>query len=499
MANVELELFKLKEKVDLQNILADRMSGISFENYLKYVAINSSPEPKKFADLAEDWQWDQARTVGPAIEAVMGLRPTYRGKRAFWRTMPRGHDKSSSIARLMNYALCYSRKSISAVVAASDRDQAAFITDFMEAEARLNPWFKNKLQFKVGKVEGTNNSNLKVLAADAFGSFGLTNDIIICDELTHWANEKLWNTLISGSNKRIASVIIIITNAGTMGTWQWKIREVARTDKTWHFYEAPGPMAKWMDSPRVASMRLMMPPSEAKRVLDNQWVDPSEDAGYVSRAEAMSCEERGIEMGLSEQFVGQPDREYFAGVDYGPKKDRTVLTVGHRRNNMFVVDQMVVLQGKDYPGKYVPVLDVENWMRRINKSFPNCTFVVDMYQMEGSVQALSGIATIERFEPRGGKANYEMASIMRSAIVNGRLAWYPNCGSLTAQNDAGVYRQHTLIDEFAESIIQPTSAGYRLQHLSNGHDDRLCSLGMAVWRALGGFRKRPFQYDDRFF
>lgn len=493
------KLYSLREKVKAQYAMADRMSSLSYENYLKYVVINSAPDPQLFKERAEAWQWDQARTIGPAIESITRIRKGYRGKRAFFRTMPRGHDKSSSIGRLMNWALGYTTKYFSAVVAAADREQAGLLLEFMNIEAELNPWLKKRLDFRQNRVVGRYGSNLKVLAADAYGSFGLNNDIIICDELTHWANEKLWNTLISGSGKRPGMVTIIITNAGMKGSWQWTVRERARTSPTWQLYEAPGPMASWMNTEEARENLKMLPPSEYRRCIRNEWLDPAEDCGYVSRVEAEYCELLGRDMGLFRTERGIDGREYFAGVDYGPKKDRTVLTLGHRVNNTFVVDQMSVLEGKDFPDKRVPVTLVEEWIDKNRKVYPNCVFVVDPYQMEGTIQALQGVANIERFEPRAGKANYELAQILRSAIVNGRLGWYTGCGEIFAPDDLGIIRLHTLVDEFADLIIKPTAAGYRLDHLPGKHDDRVVSLGMAVWRALSKERRRNLPLSEKYF
>jgi hypothetical protein len=501
---------QLQERVALQYRLAERISSASYIEYLKHVVIDSAPEPRKFVEKAEDWQWDQAYTVAGPLEVVCGVKKKYDGPRMLWRTLPRGHDKTSSTGRALNWCLAFTKRYFSAVVAAADREQAGYLTEFMRQEADLNPWFKNRLQFKTNTVVGYNGANLKVLAADAFGTFGQKPDITICDELSHWQSEGLWEALYTGLGKRAGrGVLLILSNAGVIGSWQWKVREEARRSYEmfrrtgrpglWHFFEAPGPMASWMKGTELfREQERTLPPNVFKRLFLNKWLDPADDCGFVTRGEAQACADKGRELGLAMRDKGEPDVEYVASIDYGPKKDRTVCTVGHREGETLPIDRMEVWQGKDFPDGRVPVAKVEEWIETTAKNFPKVTFLCDPYQLEGTIQRYSSVYPMERFEPRGGKANYEMAQILRLLLCERRIFWYPGCGSVLVKHPGGALQEHTLVDELAELITKQMSYGYRLDHMSNKHDDRAVGIGMLAWRLIGSERRRQFRFSEHY-
>jgi hypothetical protein len=340
---------QLAERIRQAYRLAEQQSALSARAYLDHVVIDSKPEPRAFRLVARDWQWQFADALCPAIEAVAGVRKDYTGPHSFWITLARGHDKTSFIARLSNWLMAFPRARVSGVCAAADREQASILHEFMEAEADLNPWLRARLAFRTNKVVGQKASRLKVISADAFSSFGLKTDVTVCDELTHWPKRDLWDTLWSGRQKRPDSVYIVITNAGLLKTWQHDVVTMAKQDADWFVHDQPGRFATWMDEARIQLERKLLPPGVAARVLDNRWLDPSEGCGFVTRTEAEACEQMGANLGLAYRFSGDAQREYFAGVDYGPKRDRTVCCVLHKEGDLVVVDQMEVWQGS--PGR----------------------------------------------------------------------------------------------------------------------------------------------------
>jgi len=469
--------------------------------------IDSRPDAKKYVELAEPWQWMLMDMVTPAIESVSGIPAArnYKGPRNFWLTLPRGHDKTSSIGRLMSWLLAFSPRTISAVCAAADRDQASILAEFMQKEAQLNPWLYKRLSFQNYVVKSTwralHTNTLKVLAADAFGTFGLTNEVVVCDELTHWGSRDLWDVLQSGRNKRPDSIFIVITNAGIIGSWQWEalqaVKQLEKTTGSWKTYEAPGPLASWQSGKNLEEQKAILPPMLARRVLLNEWIDPSEDCGFVTRLQAQKCENIGRELALKKNDKGSEGVRYYAGIDYGPVKDRTVCTVIHQREDgLIVVDKMDVWQGSRQ--SRVKIEAVEEWIEDVRKSFPNTLFVIDPYQMEGTIQKYEGLCRIERFEARGGKSNYEMAQALRQTIINEKIAWYSGAGDLTSMVN-GNLKIHTLVDEFAELITKVVGFGYRMDHLPSGHDDRCVSLGMAVHRLLNTKVLRKLEIHEAYF
>jgi len=299
---------------------------------------------------------------------------------------------------------------------------------------------------------------------------------MVLDELTHWPKRGLFDTVVSGREKRPGSVLIVITNAGTLNTWQHDVFKEAKQSKDWFVYESPGTIAGWMDPKRLAELRRMIPAGLGKRLFDNKWTDPAEESGFVTRDEAAGC----VDSSLHRRKFGLKERRpYFAAIDYGVVKDRCVLCVVHVEDGKVILDKMDVWQGSHT--NRTKVADVERWIEDVEKAFHHPTFVVDPYQMEGTLQKYENYYDIRRFESRGGKTNYQLAANLRSLIMNKRIAWYPQAGSLI-QNS----RHHDLLDEFCDVTLAPRSYGFTICNDGNTHDDRVVCLGAAALTAIHG-------------
>ena len=481
---------ELRRGLQSAYLLAESASSVSCLHYLSHVVMDCRPEPDLFRNKAEPWQWALVNQLMPAIEYTAHVRPDYSGPRNFWLTLPKGHDKSSLIARLINWALAFNRRTFTGYVAAADKEQAGLLAKAMSDESRLNPWLAKRLDFRNWKVHGINSSTIEILAADAASSHGIRGDLLIVDELTHWHKPDLWQALLSGREKRPGAVLIVITNAGLKYTWQHDALETFKTSERWFVYEAPGKLASWMDTAAMDELRRTVPPQLARRLFDNEWVDPSDGCNFLTREEVEQC----ISPDLVPHTAGIPGTAYVASIDYGPVRDRTVCTLIHRtEDDTIVVDKMDIMQGsRDNP---VKIEAVERWIDDIRKNFELSSVVIDPYQMESTFQRYHGIIPMRKFEARGGKSNYEMAQCLRALVVNHKLYWYPDCGSIHLPNG----NPHTLVDEFAELITKSMSYGFRIDHLPGRHDDRAVSLGMACVEALRVRPRKKLFLEGEFF
>lgn len=156
----------LEKAVAAAHELARRQSAGSLGSFLDHLVINSSP-PRRFKLVRESWQDEVIGPMVPAYEHVAGLRSDYDGPTSFWRGLPRGHNKTSLVADLAVWLLCYSRRPIEIVVGACDRGQAANVHAFMQATIRLNPWLP-KIEFKNNEAFGPQGAHLKVLSSDVW-------------------------------------------------------------------------------------------------------------------------------------------------------------------------------------------------------------------------------------------------------------------------------------------------------------------------------------------
>lgn len=447
------------------------MSRDSCGKFLDRTLINSHPDPRPFGDIADPWQRELAAAKAAALEGICGVR-SYEGPRSFLTILPRGHDKSSLEARLIAWALVYSRRKIEGYLCATDRDQAALVLKALQDEKELNPWWGNRIDLTSKRVSGPGGS-VEVVPADAASAYGFRGNLYIMDEVTHWKNDHLWTAVVSGREKVPGSLLICITNAGVLGSWQDQLlRQVALKDPAeWSYYAPTGHLASWMTAERMAKLREQIPPLQAKRVLDNIWIDPAEELGYLTLDQIRACEDEALDpLG---NYV--PGAQYVAAVDYGATNDRTALVIGYQGKDSVVrISRIVTIQGK--PGAPVPVDDVEKWAREMHEVYKFRKIIFDPHQMEGTIQRLEKQGfPVERVAFRGGAFNTDIAMNLRSLVVNRKIKWHPRQGL----NFSG---------ELASLITKVTPSGYKFDHTSGKHDDQAFAVAVMALEAV----KRPF-------
>ena len=471
-------LEEVARDIALYDALADADAAGSVHAYLDRITIDSVP-PARFGVVAEPWQWDVYSPLYPALEALAGIRKGYTGPRCFWFGLPKGHDKTSQIGRLLNWLLAYSRRPLNCYCAAKDTDQATLITQSMAAERRLNPWLASRLGKGQMVVRGPGGF-LQVLTSDAGSNQGLKPDFVVCDEVTVWDRTRgveLWTALFSGMEKRPGSVFVVISNAGVRNTWQHdRFLEAQSDPDTWHFYAAQEgtQLASWMTPERVDKLRAQMLPSEGRRLFDNTWIDPGEESGYLNRADVERCEQMGREMGLVYRTTGEKNTRYWASIDYGPKRDRTALCVAHlNRDDVVIVDRLDVWQGSDE--EEVQISKIRSWLADVDAGFGRPDLVLDPYQLLELAQDEKRRRLVEVFEARGGKRTFELCESFRSQVVNHKIAWYPGAGTVSVNG-----RNDTFADELVGLVLKEMGYGYRFDHTARFHDDRAVAVGMAA-------------------
>lgn len=469
----------LEKRVSVARELSERVASRSLLSYLNQVTIASRPEPRRFHDCADPWQKDLLRDyLIPPLEYVSGLRTQAPPHQHVWLTLPRGHDKTGVIARLVNGLLGFSKKPLNCYAAAADLDQASLLIESMAEERELNSWLQPRITIGRKRADSRYGGGyMKLLTADAASSSGLKPDVVICDELTWWAKEDLWSMLWAASAKRPGCVYIIITNAGTLGSWQHRLKVNCESSSKWKVFESPEgkQLASWMRPEDVAEMRKGLPRGLARRVVDNVWISPGEESGFITAAELDACEDYSRGLGLTYALKGTPGTQYYAGLDYGPRRDRTALCVLHYDYALHavIIDRLDVMQGT--PETPVQITAVERWLDEINGLFNRPILVVDPYQLEGTIQRYEATNIVERFEARGGKKTYEMCEALRTALVNKRLAWYPGAGAIPRGDSLD-----TLKDELLALVLKPMTYGYRFDHTAGHHDDRAVAVGMPL-------------------
>ena len=424
------------------------------------------------------------------------FRPLVRGERAekslirrAWLQRPRGHSKTSDLAMQLIWALVHARTRIEGVAAAADREQAGLLLEAMRRLVDSNREMCAGLKFTSNEVTSLRNwSKLTMISSDVNSSWGLLPDFVVCDELCHWERRELWESLVSSSAKKPEGVLVVLTNAGVGRGWQWEVHEMARESESWYFSSLDGSVAPWIAKETLEEQRKLLPASVYDRLWNNQW--QQSEGSFVTREEAERC----VAAAHTYRDYGDDSIRYVAAIDYAEKHDYTVGVVVHLEDGVVIVDRMDVVTPS--PEQPTPVGWVEEWIAEVEQRFGPVEFVVDEYQLLGTIQKLEGEHDVRRFEFAGGKGNHELAVLLRRLILERRIEWYAGCGRVET-----AYGTDDLVDELSSVQLRQTLAGrVRIDHQRVGgrHDDRVFALGAACvqlmsrggsameWMEIGG-------------
>lgn len=442
--------------------------AITPEQFRSVVYIDTDAGPRRYADVADDWQVADMRALDLSWQRVAGYDVAATYRRAYIER-PRGHSKTADAALQAAYAIYASRRRLHGVVAAADADQARLSRDSIARLAALNGWLAAELDVQNYKVVNRRNgSMLEILSSDAATSYGITPDFIICDELSHWPETgELWTSLMSAAAKREHCLLVIISNAGLHSDcFQWSVREHARTSD-WYFSRLDGPVASWISQELLAEQEAVLLPHEYARLWLNVWSDGHGDAIPLSYIEA-ACKLDGPQLQAKENWV------YVAACDNALRSDHAAFVVlgvsfaPYRRIALAQLNAWVPTAGRD-----INQDDVERTVLAANKRFHFSRIVVDPHDMSQMSQHFrqSGIAVTE-FWGTGRNADLAAVTIYES-FRDGRVE---------------IFRDRDLIRDLSKLNLVEGRTGLKLvpqkDKATGSHGDRGVAFAMALTAAV---------------
>lgn len=290
--------------------------------------VDVSGSVRRFGDVMDPWQRSDFAALDPGLQLCNGRSTNTDVRTRAWLERARGHSKTTDIAALCTWSLAFATRPIKGYAFAADRDQAGLLKQAMETLCRLNPWLGDILTVQNNQVVNQASGHpgeggaLQVYTSDVASSWGILPDLIVADETTHWTGDgSLWHSILSSAAKRTNCFLVSISNAGFCDSWQWGVREAARTDDTWIFSRLDGPVASWMSEKRLAEQRKMLPPVAFARLWLNQWSTGGGDA--LTSADINACFLPGLPLMRGKTsgwlFVG--------GVDLGLKRDSSAVVI----------------------------------------------------------------------------------------------------------------------------------------------------------------------------
>lgn len=352
---------------------------------------------RRFGDVMDQWQAADFAALDPALLRCTGRSDADAEMRAYLER-PRGHSKTTDLAVTCVWALAFATRPLRGYAFAADRDQAALLKDAMATIVRLNPWLGDILDVQKNLVVNVaaghpgNGAKLEIFTSDVASSWGILPDFIIADELTHWQGDgSLWHSIVSSAAKRANCLLVVISNAGFCESWQWAVRETARTDEAWTFSHLDGPQASWLTPERIAELRRMLPAVAAARLIDNCWAAAGGDALTPADIQAAFVPD------LQPMTGQEPGWLFVAGVDLGLTRDCSAVVVlavpdGGRSGRIRLAHDRL---WRPTLGKKIDLTEVERHILELDQQFNLETVAFDPWQMEHLAQRLEA-ATAHR-------------------------------------------------------------------------------------------------------
>lgn len=411
------------------------------ELFRQSLIVDVDGEPKRFGDVMDPWQADDFAALDPGLERAVGRFDDETAPMRVFLERPRGHSKTTDLAVTCLWALCFATRPIRIFAFGADKDQARLLRDAAESIVRLNAlWLKYIVTVEQHKLVVTapghpaEGSTLVISTSDVGSSYGILPDLIVADELCHWQGDgSLWNSLISSAAKRKNCLVCVISNAGFADSWQWGVRETARTDPAWIFSRQDGPVASWITQNRLDEQKRMLPTVAYLRLWENVWSSGGGDALLPDDIEA------AFDDTLQPMTGHESGYSFVAGVDLGLTRDCSAvvtLAIPEGYGKIRLADHKL---WRPLPGKKIDLLDVQAYVRHLDGRFGLEHVAFDPWQAEHLAQTLELVSQHRsrsqrrrqwakpwmRSVPPTSSNLRDQASLVIESFTDHRLAFYP--------------------------------------------------------------------------
>lgn len=454
------------------------------------LTVDVSGVARKFGDVQDDWQRADFVANDPALMRCVGRSDT---EAIMWSYLERarGHSKTTDIAVMCVWALAFATRPIRGYAFAADKDQSRLLKDAIATIIRLNPWLSEILDINAHSISNGANGHpaegaeLIIAASDVGSSYGILPDLIVADELTHWEEgaEGLWESIISSAEKRKNCMLMVISNAGFLETWQWQAREKARTaPEDWIFSRLDGVKASWYDAKAFERQRRNMPPIAFARLWENQWSTGGGDALTPDDINAAFSND------VTKINGAQDGWEYVAGLDLGIKRDCSAIVILGVKRTYEGHGQIRLAHTRLWrprPGVHIQIADVERAILALHGRFNlqclncdpwNATYLMQRLQATGMGDISHDAGTygwrkVPIVEvPQTGSTLQKMATVVVEAFTDRRVVLY---------DDPDLRR------DLFKLRIEDKPYGFRLKspHDSDGHGDLASAFALAMLAA----------------
>lgn len=448
----------MKKRSDLERYAAD---PVVFRSEM--LIDSAKDEPTLF--VPDAWQDEELRQIDKLWNrAVDGLRDGGPNRAYIGRA--RGHSKTTDEALQILRILAFTRRKIKGLAAASSREQAQILRDQIQTLVTLNDWLGPIIDVQNYVVKNRQTeSQLDIISSDAASSYGEIVDFIICDELTHWKNDDLWNSVFSSANKRKNCVLLIMTNAGYKNSWQRRIHDMARRRSNWLFIHHEGPKASWITPEGLEEQREGLTNKAFRRLWLNEWQIEAGDALEAADVEA------AVRRDVEPLRGGEKDWTFIGGIDLSTKRHRSALAILAANADLHVVRVVKVLSFQRGHNGKISLLEVQRAFHEFNHQFRPVTWCYDPFQAELMAQQGTAVGISMREVPFGPKNLNLMASSVLQLFRSGQIE---------------LCDDQALVDDILKLQIVEKSFGFKLEapEDESGHADRAFAMAVALPAAV---------------
>jgi hypothetical protein len=414
------------------------------------------------------------RTIGDAFDRDPWLREVWALKDAADLQVAlivgqRGIAKTTTAAAMGLEEIALGGES-DVIIAANDSDQARLALDAAQGFLRRDPALGRVLESYRDSIRNRHTgSAMKIITSDAVTSFGLgiRRSLIIFDELWGLRDRDLLDSLLSALPKVAGSKLIALTNAGFVDSPAWSLLQICKEgDPAFRHWDSAerGVWPSWIDPAERDRQRRLLPPSVFARLWENAWTSSSGD--FLTSEQVEACVDESLPL---ERSTFDPRRRYYLGVDLGLKHDRSVVLVGHRELERFVVDSVRTWYGS--PERPVSLEDVTSCVATIGRAARIRRGLVDPWQ---------GLHLIERLHRSGLRSIEEFPFTAQRIMMLSQSVWHTfRSGQIRIPPHAA------LIQELSRARVVEKRYGWRVDHESGGYSDHLIALGLALVASAG--------------
>lgn len=434
--------------------------------FRKWYHIPTDDGPRPWASVADPQQVKDHDAMIPAILRVMG-EPSEGGLNYAYLERCRVGSKTTDSGMDAANLLYGSRRKLRLKAYAEDKEQATLLRDALSDGISYTPGLDRILEVQQYRVwNRRTESALTIEASHVASSWGPTPAAVFVDELTHWSNRKLWDSIISSAGKSRNCMVIVGSNAGLgRGTsWHWRIREACRTAPDWYFSRMAHVPAR-MTEARLESQRRMLTRGSFRRLWENEWLTEAGDAlteEEIQDAITLS----GPALGREEGYI------YGAGLDLALKRDHSALVVVGVQPGSGRVKLVQCRSWKPRPGIPINLNHVEAAVVQAHETFQLVGVVYDPTQM-GQMQLNLRMAGIRMHQQ--GFARTDTDAMARAVV------------EVFTNRQIDIYPEPALIHDLHALCIMPKPWGYKLEAPSDpelGHADRAIALALILPSAI---------------